>query len=231
MEDKLLLILIFILIATALLLLWNNITNDRIMKRLKNSEQANSDEKYFELKAKIQYLNFAGVLLIAFIGALGYNSFTTVEANMLQELDKKAASQTERTDSLINNIIVETNNEINRVHKLMVSNLESASKSLEESREEVSDYNNQMKNLYSKIGYNQLNVIDQFKITNFKNKVLVIPYKNFGFDSFNKVPTLFINPIGNFDVKTVEINTKSFSIQIENATKDTVSINILFFVK
>lgn len=230
-EDKLILILIFVGAIIGILLLWNNISYERIIKRLKKSEQQSPDEKYFELKYKIQYLVFAGLLLVAFLGALGFDSFKTVEKSMQSDLDKKANIQTERVDSLINVRIDQTNEEINRVYNSMVQNLENASSQLENAREEVDDYNNQMRRLNSKIGYNRLNVIDQFKVSDYRSKILVIPYSNFGFEKFDNVPTVFVNPNGDFDIKTVDINNESFSIKIENAIADTVSMNILFFVK
>lgn len=79
MLSKIELVIFFALISLILMILWNNLSLDRLRKIIKNGDNQMPDDKYFELKYKNQYLIFSGVLIVSFIGALGYNTFKDIK--------------------------------------------------------------------------------------------------------------------------------------------------------
>ena len=70
-----------------LLLLWNNTSVDKLRKLISQGTNVLPDDRYFELKHKIQYLTFAFSLIVIIIGLLGLNTITKIQADVLKNLN------------------------------------------------------------------------------------------------------------------------------------------------
>ncbi|HEX2866992.1 MAG TPA: hypothetical protein VHO03_08105 [Ignavibacteriales bacterium] len=246
MEDKIILIILFSLTASILVVLWNTLSIERLRKTLKEGKNLDPDEKYFELKYKIQYMGFAGTLILAFVGALGYSNFKDIKTDLKKNLDemtdiynKKMLSQANyylnQTDTLLRVRIDNTNKAFSDSYDSLNKDLNDSYNELNSevvsARKEVAGYNEKMKMLNERIGYNKLYVIDEYKLTNLQLYNKVIPFKNLGFNNLKTIPTVFVSPKTDFNATIKKVTQESLELEVKNAKTDTVSVGILLFVK
>lgn len=238
MEEKIVLIIVFVLISATILLLWNNITLNKILQLGKKNETHLPDDKYFELKYKIQYMSFAATLLIAIISILGYSTFNNIKNdlkndlnNVTKEYNTKMKTTSAIYDSLINLRIDKINKALSDAYDELTKSSDDAYRELNaeltSARKEVTGYNEKMKILSEKIGYKRLYVINDFKIPSLPR--IKMTFQNLGFTNLESVPSVFITPKEDFEVVINKVAKEYVEIGIKNAKTDSVSISLLIF--
>lgn len=215
MEQKLLITLILVVIVGVVFLLWNNMTLGNILKIAKKGEHHLPDEKYFDLKYQMQYLVFAFILVVTFIGVIGYTSLLEIKTEVLTELNKMTVMHIERVDSLVDSRIDIANSAITNSSK--------------ETQKSLDEYINSVKDLNKKIGYNNMYIIHDLVVNKIDSKVKTITFKELGFKSFSEIPCIFIEPRGDAIVKLIKITKDSFDVIIDNKNDSTVMSLMIFY--
>lgn len=231
MESKILLIIIFVLVVAVLFLGWQAMSLHNIRKYLKEDKQHPPDEHYYELKFRMQFLVFAGVLLIAFAGTLGYTTIMDVKYEIMAEMSKEV---NDFSDTITMNLAQGVNDgmkdafdQIDSLIEIRIDNTNQAFETYYKSvRKELSSYNEQVSNFY---GYSKMYVISDYRFPHNDTPNWIISYKNLGMKDINTLPTIFITKKNDFDFKISNIGERDFQLEISNAKQDTIAISLLIF--
>lgn len=89
-----LLIIIFVLIASDVFFLW------KIFKSIGSRKKSIPDERYFELKYNINLLKAVSAILIFLLGFLGFTTYQDITKIVESDFDEKFAVQQQRIDKL-----------------------------------------------------------------------------------------------------------------------------------
>lgn len=227
---------IILLAAIAFLLLWNNLSIERLKKLTKENKAHLPDDKYFELKYQYKYLVFVVLFSSIIITSLGYNSIAEIKNNLFKELSQNAITQNKRTDSLIsqridlaNKNILEAHNKMVATYKAQKEYINKTSKMLKEQMDYVHKYVKFVENLTKKMGYNNLYVVRDMEIVRPTNGRITFSFKRMGYGPFKKVPTVFIESKYGSKVSLINVTKKYIELKIDKSISDTTYVSAIIF--
>lgn len=224
-------ILVVLLIALIAFSVWNLFTLKDIKKH-NRSNQVISDERYFELKYKLEYITTITVVVVGVGAFFGYQWFDGIKKDAEKNLVEKTTLFESKYDS-IKCKLKQTDDSLRKYQKMMAGN-EYYFKKFQVSQKNISDsINRSAKELFSiskriKI-INEKNIIksDFYIVDNlqinlkydadyrykfyYKDLVTITGDK---LPVFNKTPFLSINPENGIQVFITELNKDYFALML-----------------
>jgi len=221
MENKLTVLTIIILFLVMLALIWNNISVDKLRKQLAQGTSSLPDEKYFELKFRIQFLMFSFAAIVFVAGLLGLSSITEIQNDVYKELNEITGNHTKRMDTLIDVRVDQAAKQIDTAYFNLLNDSETVNAT-------IKNYLTEVKNLNNKVGYNNMFIVNELVIETKKSKQK-ISFKGIGFRNFKTIPAVFIQPKSNSKIRLIGVTKESFEILIEENDGKEIKVSLMIF--
>lgn len=234
-------ILVVTVIALIVFSAWNLLTLREIKAKSKNPDKELNDQKYFELKYKIEFLVAIFTVLVAIGGFLGYNSIQNAKSEIQANLNKEV--------SLIENRIVKTDKSI-RDKDSLVSELMTKLNDIRENTSTTENtFNNQKEKLNALV--NTIDVLNKKNII--KQNYYIVSLKRYKYDEndstkhkyyfkdlktnlgdnlpiFKTAPIVI--PVSESFITILNVNKESFKVgNMGGYSSDTVRINLVIIEK
>lgn len=234
-------ILVLTVIALIVFSVWNLLTLREIKAKSRNNEKELLDQKYFELKYKIEFLVAIFTVLVALAGFLGYNSIQNAKSEIQSNLNKEVSiienriKNTDKTISDKDSIVNRLNGKLNVIS------------------ENSSTTENTIKNQKERLNLlvNKIEVINKKNII--KQNYYIVSLKNYKYDEndttnhkfyFKDLKTNLGDNLPNFKIAPIVIPVSESAITILSVNKesfkvgnmggfatDTVRINLVIIEK
>lgn len=232
-------VLVVIFISILVINIWNLFTLKSLEKKTNINSQL-SDAKYYDLKAKIEFIIAIFSICAAVVALLGYNSMSDIKTALGQDIIKKMS----KYDSLL----IQYGNKLNvsdSIYKKTASNYEALANILPEYDKTIKRQSELFNTFDKRINLlNSMNILKQnYYIANLRiNGKLSTAFQTF---HFNKLKTNFGDNLPNFKkppivipaaegpvfVKIFNIKTTSFDIMCNEGEElnSSMNFNVIIF--
>jgi hypothetical protein len=227
MEEKFMIIINIALIAIFVFAVWNNILYSKMIKLGTKAKNPLPDEKYFELKYKIQSLITAFSIIVGGIGILGYTSYLNLQNEMMKHFETQLAQQNKNVDSLIQNRINFIMHNVDSVVKDYIGGYTKVSTQINKN---FDYYNSEVSKINTKMNFKGLYITNSLKLPLIKGqKTYRVIYKDFGLPISEKIPTLLLQSKDGSTLKLLSVEKTYFDLEVSESNKDFIILSLVAF--
>lgn len=210
MENKLLILIAIILFAIFIINLINGLLFKKIIDLGSKGNSLLPDEKYFELKSKIESLVTIFSFIVVIAGLLGYSSFMSIQTAVLETVNKTVEKDI-KSINIADSVMMQRSKEntvlLDTLKILRNEYFKELTTSAEKMNWDLSSYANEVRRMNEKLGFNNIYATNTLEIPlNKGQKNYKVFFNQIDIPKFNSVPALVIQPkdgsIINFEVHT-----------------------------